>query len=110
MRSIAVRKAKVRLHNIEAGSLVEVVKGQKYRFTYLDGYHGPPISLTMPTSQREYEFDEFPPFFDGLLPEGVQLEGLLRQRKIDKHDLFQQLVVVGGDLVGAVTVEAHDGE
>jgi serine/threonine-protein kinase HipA len=33
------------------------------------------------------------------------LEGLLRQKKIDRSDLFFQLVAVGGDLVGAVTVE-----
>ena len=34
------------------------------------------------------------------------LEGLLRQHKIDAHDRLAQLLVVGGDLVGAVTVEA----
>jgi serine/threonine-protein kinase HipA len=33
------------------------------------------------------------------------LDGLLRQQKIDKDDLFSQLVAVGKDLVGAVTVE-----
>jgi serine/threonine-protein kinase HipA len=45
------------------------------------------------------------PYFDGLLPEGILLEGLLKQRKIDKYDYFSQLVTVGGDLVGAVTVQ-----
>ncbi len=33
-----------------------------------------------------------PPFFDGLLPEGAQLEGLLRLRKIDRekyHELVE---------------------
>ena len=43
--------------------------------------------------------------FDGLLPEGVQLTALLQRGKIDKHDLFSQLVAVGADLVGAVTIE-----
>jgi len=105
-----MRKAKVLIHTIEAGILEELVKGQKYRFVYHDGYKGPPISLTMPVIQQTYEYDDFPPFFDGLLPEGVQLDGLLRQRKIDKNDLFQQLVAVGGDLVGAVTVEGLAGE
>ena len=32
------------------------------------------------------------------------LEGLLRQRKIDRKDFFAQLVAVGADTVGAVTV------
>ena len=51
-----------------------------------------------------YQFDGFPPFFDGLLPEGAQLEALLRQQKLDRDDGFGQLLTVGGDLVGAVTV------
>jgi serine/threonine-protein kinase HipA len=59
----------------------------------------------MPVATRAYDFDEFPPFFDGLLPEGFQLDALLRQRKIDASDFFSQLVAVGGDLVGAVTVD-----
>jgi serine/threonine-protein kinase HipA len=38
------------------------------------------------------------------LPEGLLLEGLLRQRKIDKFEYLKQLIAVGNDLVGAVTV------
>ncbi|MQY80452.1 MAG: toxin HipA, partial [Bacteroidetes bacterium] len=56
----------------------------------------------------EFEFDEFPPFFDGLLPEGFQLEALLKQKKIDRDDLFIQLITVGEDLVGAVTIKESD--
>jgi serine/threonine-protein kinase HipA len=33
------------------------------------------------------------------------LDGMLRQLKIDRNDLFSQLVAVGKDMVGAVTVE-----
>ena len=59
----------------------------------------------MPVEQKEFEFNEFPPFFDGLLPEGIMLESLLKQKKIDKTDYFSQLIAVGADMVGAVTVE-----
>jgi len=59
----------------------------------------------MPTTQRNYSFDIFPPFFEGLLPEGIQLEALLRKTKIDRNDLFSILIVTGKDLVGSVTVE-----
>jgi serine/threonine-protein kinase HipA len=86
-----------------AGFLEETDEG-RYVFRYLERYDGPPVSLTMPTEQREYTFDGFPPFFEGLLPEGDMLEGLLRQRKIDRADAFAQLVAVGGEMVGAVTV------
>ena len=59
----------------------------------------------MPAEQHVHRFDTFPPFFDGVLPEGVMLDGLLRIAKIDRDDFFTQLITVGRDLVGAVTVE-----
>lgn len=99
-----MRKAQVFMHGVLAGEFIEVNK-QYYRFCYDSAYQGPPISLTMPLSEREYEFTRFPPFFDGVLPEGIQLEALLRKCKLDKTDYFGQLVQVGKDLVGAVTVE-----
>lgn len=100
-----MRAANVFVHGIWAGRLDEMELGHKYHFVYRSGYDGPAVSLTMPTIASEYSFDRFPPFFDGLLPEGGMLEGLLKQNKIDRADCFSQLVAVGGDLVGAVTVQ-----
>lgn len=95
--------------------ILEKIESSPYRFTYHDDYNGPPISLTMPLAQKEYIFESFPPFFDGLLPEGIQLEALLRTHKLDSDDYLGQLLCVGSDLVGAVTVfkdilERHNGE
>jgi serine/threonine-protein kinase HipA len=45
-----------------------------------------------------------PSVFEGLLPEGVQLEALLRVHKVDKGDLLQQLLIVGADVVGSLTI------
>ncbi len=103
-----MRVAKVYMHQKLAGELIEEEKGKKYKFVYADEYDGPPVSLTMPTDEKSYEFDTFPPFFEGLLPEGFQLEGLLRKQKIDRDDLFTQLVVVGKDVVGAVSVAEEE--
>ena len=100
-----MKKAKVYNFGILAGELIEIEKGHKYKFVYSDNYTGTPVSLTMPVKQKEYEFNQFPPFFDGFLPEGVQLEALIRQMKIDKNDFFSQLLHVGKDLIGSVTVE-----
>jgi HipA-like protein len=36
------------------------------------------------------------------------LEGLLRQTKLDRDDLMGQLLAVGGDVVGNVTIEAFE--
>ena len=103
-----MRKANVYVKGKEAGTLTEVVRGKEYLFEYLDGYDGLDVSRTMPLKEKVYEFDRFPSFFDGLLPEGVQLEGLLKLKKIDKHDYFSQLIAVGGDMVGAVTVKEEE--
>ncbi|HXF90700.1 MAG TPA: HipA N-terminal domain-containing protein [Candidatus Nitrosotenuis sp.] len=82
----------------------EIEKGKHYRLRYLPDYQGSPISLTLPVRREVYEFESFPAFFDGLLPEGMQLEALLRQAKLDRDDLFGQLIQVGRDMVGAVSV------
>ena len=100
-----MRQAFVYVHGGFAGVLEEIEKGRSYRFSYRKEYEGPWVSHTMPPAESPIDFDGFPPFFDGLLPEGEMLEGLLRQAKIDRNDYFGQLVVVGGDMVGAVTVE-----
>lgn len=99
-----MRKACVSVNGIKAG-ILEELQDRTYQFTYRADYHGAPVSLTMPLINRLYSFDLFPPFFEGLLPEGIMLEALLRKYKIDKNDYFSQLILVGQDVVGAVTIE-----
>jgi len=100
-----MRKCKILQMNTLAGYLMEHQKNKRYEFQYLSDYSGPPISLTMPVQEKPYIFDSFPSFFDGLLPEGHQLQALLRRLKIDRDDPFSQLVVTGKDMVGSVTIE-----
>ncbi|PXY40373.1 toxin HipA [Flavobacterium cheongpyeongense] len=104
-----MRKAVVYVHGTRAGELMEEKSG-RYLFIYDDDYSSEPVSLTMPSSHKKYSFLDFPPFFEGLLPEGIMLEGLLKINKIDKKDYFSQLMAVGNDLVGAVTVKAKSDE
>lgn len=85
--------------------ILEELDGGRWRFTYADGYSGEPASLTMPVAKVVHEFDRFPPAFEGLLPEGMQLEAMLRRDKLDRSDLFGQLIVAGQDLVGSLTVK-----
>lgn len=100
-----MRKAKVFVNGIEAGTLTETKKGKAYVFEYLDGYDGLEISRTMMSDKKIYNFEKFPSFFEGLLPEGIQLDGLLKIKKIDRDDYFSQLIAVGTDLVGVITVD-----
>ena len=102
-----MRKAQVFFDGELAGHLIETDQ-RHFQFEYAESYLGGAVSLTMPVSKKKFEFDTFPPFFDGLLPEGQQLDGLLRQKKIDRGDNFSQLLAVGADLVGAVSVKPVD--
>lgn len=104
-----MRNAIVFVHDKKAGVLSQESSGG-YLFVYDDNYEGEAVSLTMPKSQKEYHFSAFPPFFEGLLPEGIMLEGLLRIGKIDKTDYLAQLTATGNDLVGAVTVKEESDE
>ena len=103
-----MKKAKVFVHGTFAGILEEVEANKAYNFSYLDNYTGLQVSLTMPTNKKIYSFDTFPPFFDGLLPEGFLLEGLLKTNKIDRNDCFSQLIAIGSDMVGCITVEKYN--
>jgi serine/threonine-protein kinase HipA len=100
-----MRKAKIFLNGKLACYLEEVENGSRYNLEYASGYKGNPVSLTLPISKKQFQFSDFPPCFEGLLPEGIQLQGLLKQKKIDRNDLFGQLIAVGKDLVGSITVE-----
>lgn len=99
-----MRKAEVFFHGEKAGMLEELEKNRRYRFTYDAEYTGGQISLTIPTDRKVWEYDTFPPFFEGMLPEGFNLEAMLRILKIDREDCFSQLAAAGADLPGAVTV------
>ena len=97
------------VHGNRAGVLTEVSPAEYY-FEYDEKYDGEAVSLTMPLNHKKYGYKSFPPFFEGLLPEGVMLEGLLKIAKIDKKDYFSQLIATGNDLVGAVTVKSMEDE
>lgn len=107
-----VHRAEVRMNDAMAGYLEGDGKGS-WCFRYAPGYAGQPVSLTLPVREASYPFAAFPAVFEGLLPEGLQLEALLRTHKIDRHDNFRQLITVGQDLVGAISVQeiaADDGD
>ena len=103
-----MKKAKIFIEGTLVGHLIEWKKNHQYEFAYFESYSGPSISLTMPLTQRVYLFDRFPPFFAGFLPEGLMLEALLQKAKLDSDDRFEQLLRVGEELVGNITVEREN--
>lgn len=98
-----MRRAQIIVNDEVAAVLIEH-SSKQYELVYEKNYTGVPVSLTLPRRSEPYLFNSFPTFFEGLLPEGIMLLSLLKSRKIDKHDYFSQLVVVGLDLVGGLTI------
>jgi len=98
-----LQRAKVFQRDILAGRVAQLEGGQ-WSFAYESGYTGQPVSLSLPVRLEPYLFADFPPFLDGLLPEGAQLEALLKQLKIDRRDCYRQLIAVGQDVVGSLKV------
>ncbi len=93
--------------NERAGVLSKI--GNHYRFIYDSAYvnrhDSLPISVSIPLQSDPYEFDSFPPFFDGLLPEGWLLELESTKYKINRGDKFALLLAVGENCIGAVHIE-----
>lgn len=103
-----MRKVQIFMYGKTAGTLIE--ENGNYTFTYLIAYNGPAISLTMPLRTSPYQFDHFPALFEGLLPEGPQLEALLHHADLARDDYLGQLIKVGQDLAGAITLFSAEKE
>jgi len=85
-----------------AGKLLR--EGDTFVFEYEPNYEGPPAFLGWDKAQPRREWNTFPAAFDSLLPEGVLLDQLLIKNKLDRSDKWGQLIAVGLDLTGFVTV------
>lgn len=99
-----MRTARISVDGVFAGYLTEIEAGREYLFEYVETYNGPPVSLSMPVAGKQFRYSVFPPFFEGLLPEGHQLEGLLQKHKAAAGDLFGQLLSIGRNTIGAIEI------
>jgi len=104
-------KGAVYNNGVLAGHIERTATG--YRFGYTDEYFqstaNPPISLTFPKTQQEYESDVLFAFFQGLLSEGINKDIQCRLLKIDENDDFTRLLqTAGDDTIGAITVKPID--
>ncbi len=100
-----MRKAKVHVKGVKQVSLLRSLRVRSTRLNMWKVYNGPEVSRTVPVSDRVFTFDSFPSFLRDYCRKGSSWKGLLKTRKIDRADYFSQLMAVGNDMVGAVTVE-----
>ena len=99
-----MRKIYVYYGNAFAGQLVELAVGD-YEFTYDDAFMAdkstPPVSVSLPKSQKVYHSDHIFPVFTNMLPEGENRRALCRLRKVDEKDFFGMLeMICGMDAIG----------
>jgi serine/threonine-protein kinase HipA len=104
------RRMIVSLHGRRVGLLVETSSGSRFTYDrrYIDDPEARPVSPTMPVRQEPYESAGLLPFFDNLLPEGAQLDILVRRHKLDPRDKFGILLATLPSAIGAVEIHQEE--
>ncbi|WP_308162810.1 type II toxin-antitoxin system HipA family toxin [Nocardia alni] len=79
-------------------------------FTYIDHYlddsAAPPVAFTLPKRTDAFRATggSVPPFFAGLMPEGLRLTAITRAARTSEDDHFSILLAVGADTIGDIQV------
>ncbi len=79
-------------------------------FTYIDHYlndpETPPVAFTLPKRTRAVRATggSVPPFFAGLMPEGLRLSAITTAARTSQDDHFSILLAVGADTIGDIQV------
>ena len=94
-----------------AGELLRLEKG--VRFLYDGEYlkrNSTSIAFHLPVRKEPYDFygDNLPPFFAGLLPEGLRLSALIASIKTSASDMFSLLAASGADAIGDVSIRVDN--
>lgn len=100
------RRVIVLLYGVATGELVQDENG--YLFSYYPEYSGPPLSLSLPVSQRQFHSDTLHPYFASLAPEGWLKTRYSQVLKRDEKDLLGMLIDNGKNLIGAVQFKGKE--
>lgn len=103
-----MRVADVFRNREKAGTLVQLSKSS-YEFIYDEGWYEnpdkPPVSLTIPKTNKIYTSNHLFPFFFNMLSEGANRKHQALQLKIDEEDYFGLLLEIAQtDTIGAITL------
>lgn len=104
----AVERADVYKGDRLAGSLTREGADVVFRYhpRYAEDPDTPPVAWTIPKTLPEVRASggSVPPFFAGLLPEGIRLRGAVAATKTSEDDHLTILMAVGSDTIGDVRV------
>lgn len=105
---MAVLDLRVLVSGVAAGTVHQDEHGLM-TFTYDEGYQGPPLSLSMPISNRSYGADVLRPYLFGLLPDSeLQRRAIGRELGVSANNPVTLLAHIGLDCPGAVQLCAPD--
>ncbi|MBO6585314.1 MAG: HipA N-terminal domain-containing protein [Gracilimonas sp.] len=103
-----MRTARITRNGERVGALIQYHK-KSYEFIYDDDWFQdsakPPVSLTMPKTQKVYQSDHLFPYFFNMLTEGNNRAYQHQYYEIHLQDHFGLLLAIGNfDPIGAIHV------
>lgn len=100
----AVNQIVILKNGVEAGTLERTQEGCRIEFDTEFQKENDHLTFGISATEKIYEFrgGGLPPYFAGLLPEGLRLKGLVKKVKTSPDDLFTLLVASGGDSIGDI--------
>ena len=104
-----MRQAEIYFKNNKAGLLTQHNDGSftyEYNNLWMLDISKPPISLTLPKTNKIFHSKFLFSFFFNMLPEGTNKQVVCKYMRIDKDDHFGLLLTTARlDTIGAVTVK-----
>lgn len=99
---VALDRLEVRVAGESAATLLRTVAGVALRYVRLDRA----VCWACPPRAADYHWtgDNLPPYFAGLLPEGLRLDALRHKLKTSASDMFSLAAAVGDEAVGDVSL------
>jgi serine/threonine-protein kinase HipA len=109
---MALRKAKVLMHDQTAGWLIQDENGYHFQYNeaYLKSDSPEPVSLKLPLQKHPFTSKVMFPFFDGLIPEGWLLNIAEGNWKINPRDRMGLLLAFCKDCIGAVSIVPEEND
>ena len=100
------RTAQIFVRDKLAGLLRETDEGYSFAYDtdYLSSDNPSPVSLTLPLTEKPYVSKTLFAFFDGLIPEGLLLDVVVHNWKLNEKDRFGILLAACKDPIGNVSV------
>jgi serine/threonine-protein kinase HipA len=97
---------------IKAGTLKRTENGCEFEFdkNFINNQSYSGISFSLPKTLNSIKCRgvNLPPFFAGLLPEGLRLKAISTRLKTSEDDLFSMLAAIGSHVIGDVYVEPNE--